>query len=217
MPATHEIAPPLNHVFVDFENVHQVDVSVIGAKSVNFTLLLGAKQTKLDAGLVEKLMEHATSVQLIRLSSSGKNALDFTLAYYVGRTVSADPAAYIHIVSKDTGFDPLIEHLRSRHIHARRHDSFATLTFSGPPKAAANTPKAPKAGTAVPEEPLIRALGHLRNNVTNRPKKKGTLLSHLRTLLGKDATDADAAGLVEGLQRAGHVSIGDKDAVTYHV
>ena len=214
MPATNEIAPPLNHVFVDFENVHQIDVSVIGAKSVNFTLLLGAKQTKLDAGLVEKLMAHAASVQLIRLASSGKNALDLTLAYYVGRAVSADPAACIHIISKDTGFDPLVEHLRSRHIHARRHDSFATLPFSRTAKAATVASKAEPAGQ---EEPLNRVLERLRKNLTNRPKKKKTLLSHLKSTLGKDATEAEAAKLIETLRQAGHVSIGDKDAVTYHV
>ena len=213
MPAMNETAPPLNHVFVDFENVHQVDASVIGAKSVNFTLLLGAKQTKLDAALVEKLMEHAASGQLIRLASSGKNALDFTLAFYVGRTVSADPAAYIHIVSKDTGFDPLIEHLRSRHIHAHRHDSFATLTCPGTAKTATVASKAESAGQ---EEPVNRVLEHLRKNVANRPKRKKTLLSHLQSQLGKDATDADVAALLEKLQKAGHISIVDKDAVTYH-
>ena len=209
-----ELRPPLNHVFVDFENVHQVDTSVIGAKSVNFTLLLGAKQAKLDAGLVEKLMEHAASVQLVRLASSGKNALDLTLAYYVGRTVSADPAAYIHIVSKDKGFDPLIQHLRSRHIQAHRHDSFATLTFSGPSKAAAVSAKAEPAGQ---EEPLKRVLEHLRKNVANRPKKKKTLLSHLKSQLGKDATDSDSEDLLGKLQKVGRVRIDDNDAVTYHV
>lgn len=214
MPATTELAPPINHVFVDFENVHQVDVSVIGAKAVSFTLLLGAKQTKLDARLVEKLMEHAASVQLIRLASSGKNALDFALAYYVGRTVSAHPAAHIHIVSKDTGFDPLVEHLRSRHIHAHRHVSFATLTFSGAPKV---VPVAPKVVPAGLEEQWTRVLERLRKNVTNRPKKKKTLLSHLKSTLGKDATEADATALFEQLRTKGHLSIGDKDDVTYHV
>ena len=156
MHAANQIAPPFHHVFVDFENVHQVDVSVIGAKSVNFTLLLGAKQTKLDAGLVEKLMEHAASVQLIRLTSSGRNALDFALAYYVGRAVSVSPASFIHIISKDTGFDPLIEHLRSRHIHAQRHGSFATLPFSPTTKAATI---ATKVEPGRQEEPLTRVLG----------------------------------------------------------
>jgi len=208
----NEIAPPLNHVFVDFENVHQIDASVIGTKSVNFTLLLGAKQTKIDAGLVEKLMAHAASVQLVRLASSGKNALDFTLAYYVGRTVSVDPAAYIHIVSKDKGFDPLVEHLRSRRIPARRHDSLATLTFAGTAKAAILASKPELAGQ---EEPLNRVREQLLKNVASRPKKKKTLLRHLKSHLGKDATDADAVGMLEKLQTAGDLQIGDKDAVTY--
>jgi hypothetical protein len=214
MPGTTEIAPPLNQVFVDLENVHQIDASVFGSKAVSFTLLLGARQTKLDAGLVEELMEHAASVQLIRLASSGKNALDFALAYYVGRAVSANPAAFIHIVSKDAGFDPLVEHLRSRHIHAHRHDSFATLTFFGTPQVATVASKITNEGVV---DLFTRVLERLRKNVTNRPKKKATLLSHLKSNLGKDATDADAVKLLERLREAGHISIGDKDAVTYHI
>src|SRR5882724_12184308 len=116
MPAVTHLPPPVNHVFVDFENVHKVDLAVIGSKAVSFTLLVGARQTKLDASLVEKLFEHAVSVQLVRLASAGKNALDFTLAYYVGRAVAADPTGFFHIVSKDAGYDPLIEHLRSKRI-----------------------------------------------------------------------------------------------------
>ena len=70
----------MNHVFVDFENVHQVDLTLIGAKAVSFTLMVGPKQTKLDSDLVEKLMAHSASVQLVKLKSAGKNALDFALA-----------------------------------------------------------------------------------------------------------------------------------------
>ena len=70
----------MNHVFVDFENVHHVGSSLIGARSVSFTLLLGAKQTKLDAELVERMMAHAAAVEMIRLTATGEDALDFTLA-----------------------------------------------------------------------------------------------------------------------------------------
>src|SRR5439155_14101082 len=105
--------PRVNHVFVDFENVHEIDLAIIGSKTVSFTLLLGSRQRRLDVSLVEKLLEHAGSVHLVRLASAGKNALDFALAYYVGRAVAADPTGCFHIVSKDAGYDPLIEHLRS--------------------------------------------------------------------------------------------------------
>ncbi len=120
----------MNHVFVDFENVHQVDLTLIGAKLVSFTLMVGAKQTKLDTDLVDKLMEHSASVRLVKLKSSGKNALDFALAYYLGRAALADPTGYFHVISKDGGYDPLIRHLRDRHINAQRHESCAELTFS---------------------------------------------------------------------------------------
>jgi hypothetical protein len=110
MPAvTPDLPPPINHVFVDFENVHKVDLSVIGSQAVTFTLLVGPRQTKLDVSLVEKLFAHAHSVQMVRLTSAGKNALDFTLAYYVGRAVAADPTGCFHIVSGDSGYDPLIK------------------------------------------------------------------------------------------------------------
>ena len=200
------LPPPMNYVFVDFENVHEVDPAVIGARSVHLTLLLGARQTRLDAALVEKLMEHAASVQLVRLTTSGKNALDFALAYYVGRAAMADPTGHFHIVSKDTGFEPLIEHLRSRHIHAQRHDDFSTLTSSGPAKS----PSAP------PEDLMTRVLEHLVKHVNNRPKRKKTLVSHLRAFLANAVTEADVVDLVEKLCKAGRLSIGDKDAVTYH-
>lgn len=225
-----DLPPPMNHVFVDFENVHHVDLSLIGAKAVSFTLLVGAKQTKLDTALVEKLMDHAASVQLIRLTSSGKNALDFALAYYLGRAVLADPTAYFHVVAKDVGYDPLIEHLRSRGFRARRHESFATLTFSAPPKAAAPaapgppvpapkakaTPK-PKAAAAGPVDHMARAVKRLRKSPKNRPNTKTKLLRDLKAKAGNNATDQDATAILDGLIKSGHISINDKEGVAYRL
>src|SRR4051812_15924519 len=117
----------MNHIFVDYENVHEVDHSLIGKQSVHLTLLLGSTQTKLDTALVERLMKHPDSVDLVRLNSSGKNALDFALAYYLGKAANVDPTARFHIISRDKGFDPLIEHLLSRQIHVSRHGDYADI------------------------------------------------------------------------------------------
>jgi hypothetical protein len=200
-----DLQQPINHVFVDFENVHQIDLSVIGAKSVYFTLLLGAQQKRLDAELVEKLMEHATSVQLIRLTSSGKNALDFALAYHVGRAVMTDPTAYFHIVSKDKGFDPLIEYMKSRHLRVNRHDDFSKLTFSFRPKPPA----------AIDSDLPARVLAHLRKNTKNRPKRRKTLESHLEAFTGRNGTKVDVGRLIQSLISADHLNIGEKGGVTY--
>jgi len=98
-----DLPPPVNHVFVDYENVHDVDAAIIESKTVHLTLLLGAQKTKLDAALVEKLLHHANNVELVRLKSSGRNALDFALTYYLGRAVLGDPGGFFHIMSKDKG------------------------------------------------------------------------------------------------------------------
>lgn len=206
----------MNHVFVDFENVHEVDFAIFSSKPASLVLLLGAKQTKLEVGIVEKLLEYAASVQLIRLTSSGKNALDFALSYYLGRAVLADPAAYFHIVSGDTGFDPLIAHLRSRNIQARRHADFSTLTFK--PSAKPTLKPAPgKTAPAPKADPMTRALEHLRKNTSNRPKRKTTLVSHLTALLGRTADEAGVLVLIGRLCEQGHLSLDDKDKVTYHL
>jgi hypothetical protein len=58
-------------------------------------------------------------------------------------------------------------------------------------------------------------LERLEKNVTNRPKKKETLLRHLKSISGKDATEADAAQIFERLRSAGYLEISDKGAITY--
>jgi hypothetical protein len=215
----------VNHVFLDFENVHEIDLAAMGSKAVSFTLLLGPRQTKLDVAIVEKLLEHANSVQLVRLASTGKNALDFLLAYHVGRAVSADPTGFFYIIAKDTGYDPLVDHLRRNHIHASRHDDFSSLPFlTAVPRPVAAKPKAPpkakapaRAPAPVLEELLIRVVEHLRKNSTNRPRTKRRLVSNLLARFGNEITEVEVQGVIEHLSRVAYISIDVREAVTYQL
>ena len=227
---------PTNHVFVDFENVHEIDPAVFGHKSVGFTLLLGPGQKKLDASLVEQLLNHAGTVELVRLAEPGKNALDFALAYYLGRAVQSDPLGFFHIVSHDKGYDPLIEHLRHRHIRARRHDDFAALHFDGDGKLSAPQTKSapaplpapplppPPAKIAVPSAAAVAhplgeharlLLEYLRKNAKNRPGKEATLIRHTRSFFGDKITEADAKALIADLRAARFLSIDAKGKLDY--
>lgn len=218
---------PTNHVLVDFENVCEIDTAILEHENVMLVLLVGAGRTKLDLDLVERLLIHAASVQLIRLSSRGKNALDFALAYYLGCAASADPTGVFHIISKDKGFDPLIEHLRSKHIRVRRHDDFATLTFSartnlptGVPPSTSPRPETsptPKAGPATMEALGGQVLAHLRKAQNNRPRSRAKLVSYVITQLGNGMNPVEAESLVERLAGAGRIVIDSKGAVTYRL
>lgn len=201
------VAPPTHHVFVDFENVHDVDLAIVGKKTVRLTLLVGAGQHKLPTELVERLLRHTDTAALIRLKSPGKNALDFALAYHVGTAAARDPKGRFHIISKDTGFDPLVEHLREHKIRVRRHADFSTLAIEAPaqpPKLAGQT-----------DSLYDRAISHLRANAKSRPKNRKTLVRCLKSLTGGTATDFTIESLIQRLASANHLSIGAKDAVVY--
>jgi hypothetical protein len=130
----------MNHIFIDYENMKTVDPEILGIERTTFTLLLGPQNKKIDVSVVQKLLERAGSVELVRLEKQGRNAVDLTLAYYLGRKVAGDSAAYFHVVAADSDYGPLIEHLRSRHVHVRHHQDFSTVAAAIKPKA--NAPAA---------------------------------------------------------------------------
>ncbi len=218
---------PTNHVLVDFENVCDIDTTILENKNVMLVLLVGAARKTLDLALVEKLLTHAASVQLIRLASSGKNALDFALAYYLGCSATADPHGFFHIISKDKGFDPLVEHLQGRHVRVRRHDDFATLHFSPRPKPLSSEqaatlpspPPAPKleANGPVDDELSGQVLAHLRRAPRNRPKNRKKLLSYVVTHLGNGTSETAAESVIGNLCQTGCVLIDAKGAVSYRL
>ena len=222
-----DVPPTVNHIFVDFENVQEIDPAVSGRTSVRFTLLAGPRNTKLDITVVKGLLSHPDAAQLIQLNASGKNALDFALAYYVGRAVIGDPTGRFHIVSKDKGFDPLVEHLRFKNIQAFRHDSFVALDLARSAKVKASpavpsrSKKKPKAmvkvSTSRLDELAAKTLDHLRQATTKPPKSLQKLVSHLGTHLGKKITASEVPGLVDSLRSEGYLTIDEKGVVTYQL
>jgi hypothetical protein len=218
-PMTSEI---VHYVFVDFENVPTIDLGVIEGKPVHVTLMIGRNQKKIDLALVHQIKRHASRVELIEVGAAGHNALDLTLAYYLGQAVLGAPQAEFHIVSKDTDFDPLIAHLLAQKIRASRHGMFATLPFLPQPKPVApkKNPAAPK-NIAQPKEPSVaddkfgKLLARLKNHAGPRPKKRSSLLAHIQTAYGNKLPDEELNSLVDELTQRGILTIDAKDRVGY--
>ena len=119
----------MHHVFVDFENVPSVDLDVVEGRAVHVTLLIGRNQKKLELALVRQIHRLATQVELVEVGASGPNALDLTLAYYLGQAVQRAPDAQFYIVSRDKDFGPMIGHLQSKNIKVDRFGDFSLLPF----------------------------------------------------------------------------------------
>lgn len=203
---------PVNHVFVDFENVRTIDVAVVSGKNLTFHLFFGPHQKTLDIEVVEVLLKHAQVVQIVRSPKSGKNALDFVLAYHLGQAVVGDPKGYFHIVSKDAGFDALVDLLKSKLVKVKRHADWSGLNFNGPVKSEVE----PKIAVAKAlSEKAQNLLDDLKKVAVHRPKRKKGLLGRASSVLGKDSKEAQRESLVQELVKAGKLTLDEKGAVSY--
>ena len=105
---------PTNYVLIDLENVQPKNLEILKNHPFKVYVFVGANQAKVTYDLASAMQEFGGNAKYIKISGNGPNALDFHIAFYVGELSKIDPEAYFHIISKDTGFDPLIKHLKER-------------------------------------------------------------------------------------------------------
>jgi hypothetical protein len=116
-----------NYVLIDYENVQPNYMSALDADYFYVLVFVGASQTKVTYEVASELQEMGNRVEYIKISSNGSNALDFHIAFYIGKIAASEPDSYFHIISKDSGFDPLIEHLKSKKIIPSRVKSISEI------------------------------------------------------------------------------------------
>lgn len=225
-------------VLIDYENVHVKSLALLKGEEFHVRVFLGKSNTKIHSELAIAMQKLGNRGGYIMLESSGSNALDFHIAYYLGVLASADPTAQFHIISKDTGFDPLVAHLRSRAIQASRSASIEAMPgFAG----TAATPAPDRKSTTLPERkrrtpsptrsrakpaagkisPALEAqiqavIENLNNRRSARPTKMATLLNTIHAKIGKERPLAEAEALRDALVERQYVIINGL-RVTYNL
>ena len=116
-----------NYILVDFENVQPKMLGQLSEHPFKVIVFIGANQLKVPFELVSELQQLGDDARYIKITGNGPNALDFHITYYLGELSAKDPEGYFHIVSKDTGFDRLIEHMRERNIRVQAAAALANL------------------------------------------------------------------------------------------
>jgi hypothetical protein len=102
----------MNIVLIDSENVKPEAIEKLKHEHFRVVVFVGANLKKLDIGIVKALQSLGDKGSYIQISGNGPNALDFHIAFYIGKMAAAHHDAYFHIISNDKGFDPLIRHLK---------------------------------------------------------------------------------------------------------
>lgn len=184
-----------NWVLIDYENVQPEAVAELDKEHFRVMVFLGANQTKVSTAFAEALQRMGPRAEYIRISGNGHNALDFHVAYYLGQLAGKEPDAYFHIVSKDAGFDPLIQHLKSKKVFAARSKDVTEI------------PLVKVANTKTPSEKIAAIVGNLQQRGAAKPRTVKTLCSTVNALFQKSLPDDELQSLLQVMQAQGLLTV----------
>ncbi|MBS0206298.1 MAG: hypothetical protein JSS49_25700 [Planctomycetes bacterium] len=184
-----------NVVLIDFENVQPESLDRLTEDHFRIVVFVGAYQTKLPFDIVASLQKLGSRAEYVKISGSGSNALDFHIAYCIGAMSAVDPTAFFHIVSKDTGYDPLIQYLRTKKILADRVKDISEI------------PVVKSARTKSQEERVRFVIDKLAQQKAAKPGSVKTLTSSITSLFQKQLPDDEVAAVIAVMEKQGIISV----------
>lgn len=201
-----------NVILIDYENVQPPSLKELLVPGFSVLVFVGASQAKISMDVVEAMHALGTQGRYVRCNGHGSNALDFHIAFYIGEMAATDPGTCFHIVSKDTGFDPLLAHLRSRGLTVGRSTSVAELPMfrtamkrpaAVPPPAEKLPPPPPKPKPAQLSEALRlqHVCAQLLKQGKAKPARLKSLGSAVHNMFQKTLPDSDVNALINTLQQ----------------
>jgi hypothetical protein len=186
-----------HYVLVDFENVQPKNMSLLNGGPFKIKVFLGARQAKISLEMVRALQVFGSNAEYIQIDGTGNNALDFHIAYYIGRLAAETPDAHFHVISKDTGFDPLIKHLKAKQVFCQRLTSIADI----PLVKISNSKSAP--------EKIDAVIDNLVKRKASKPRTLKTLRSTIMALFANQLAEKELEGLLEQLSKRGVIKVAD--------
>ncbi|HZI86406.1 MAG TPA: PIN domain-containing protein [Pyrinomonadaceae bacterium] len=187
-----------NFVLIDSENVKPDYIEKLKHAHFRVVVFVGANLTRLNFPIVNAVQSLGSNGSYVQITSQGPSALDFHIAYYIGKLSAAHPGAYFHIISKDKGFDPLIQHLRDQKIFCSRSASVLEMALIK------STDKLP---------PRQRAADFYKKRIASAKARPATVMSLQSAILShfhKMLSVGEVAKVVQALMAAGHVVVDGK-------
>ena len=184
-----------NYVLVDFENVQPSNLEVLKQHPFKVMVFVGANQTKIPFDLAAAMQALGDAGQYIKIAGTGKNALDFHIAYYVGELAAKDPNAYFHIISRDTGFDTLIKYLKARGIKIQRECDLAEIPVV-------------RMSAATSTDDMVAAIvKNLAGRGQSRPRKVKTLSNTINSLFTEKLSEQQLDAIIEDIEQRKYIRV----------
>lgn len=174
-----------NYILVDLENVQPTNLDTLSGRNFKVIVFVGANQAKLSFELAVAMQALGSNAAYIKIDGNGPNALDFHIAFYMGKIAEKDNNAYFHIISKDTGFDPLIKHLRDSKILAQRVADITEIA------------SLQSVSQQSPEARISAVVAKLKAMGDNKPRKVQGLENTINALFFKKLSESELTSLIK--------------------
>jgi hypothetical protein len=205
-----------NYVFIDFENVQRHDITFLRDHPCKIFVFVGSNQSRIPFELVSAIQKLGEQAEYIKIDGTGHNALDFHVAFYVGRMAERDPEGSFFIISKDTGFDPLIRYLKNSGITAQRLADVAAITIAKPAvPPPVSTSKRSGSAPAPVDEKIKLIMKNLRHRGQSKPRNLKTLHNVVHVLFLKKLDEKQLEELIEQLKKLGIITVNAQGKVSY--
>ena len=115
----------MNIYLVDYENVNSSGIEGIkNLKLEDKVYIFYSEQIKtIPFEKSIELVKSKAQIEFIEIKKVGKNYLDFQLSTYLGYLIGKGENGFVFIISKDTGFDSIVDFWKGRNINICRKKS----------------------------------------------------------------------------------------------
>lgn len=190
----------VNYIFIDYENVQPNMFKFPDEYIFKVFIFVGSNQKKLPIEFVESIQSLGDNAKYILISGSGKNALDFHIAYYLGKYSEESSDGYFHIVSKDSGYDPLVKHIKEKKILINRYSDINDIPAI---KSSDND--------LLPIDKKVALVAeHLKRRGNTKPRKPETLTNAINSLFARKLNDKQLKEIINYMVNKKLIEIKDK-------
>ena len=173
-------------LFVDYENVQQIDLDFVKKENLETLVFVGKSQKKIPFEMVQKAQKLGKLITWHQIEGQGSNALDFHIAFMLGHLTATDngKAGEYIILSKDKGFDPLLKYLQKEKYNCRRINSLLEMQ-KGTIDSTTNKDL----------DKALEILGKIEK--PKRPRNRNTLFKYIQNILGEKTTKVEITTIID--------------------
>ena len=216
----------INYVLIDYENKQPEDLSGLNTEYFRVMVFIGESQKNIPVKLSMALQAMGTRGKYLQISGNGKNALDFHIAFYIGRIATQNPTARFYIIAKDTGYDPLIQHLKEKGISVTRLLEISKIPSLGktanikvPEMQLRDVNNKPTVKPAI-KKSATEKIEYIIANIqkcdpTKRPGTYKKLLNTIRSIFHNTLSETEPINLIKALVNRKVLTLSDTNKVLY--